>query len=158
MKKLYAELANKGSYITENYNDKQFEEILEISKDNLLIPLEYKDQMMPKNTNLKLVVFQNEYIYSRFDKWITNHTIAGIKTIEKFHYFREHHSINNTFIGLFTPKTEYNYFMGENRNLILEKMHKISTFLKVERDSNLQVNKIFEENNHSLEELIANLV
>lgn len=132
MKKLYAELANKGSYIAENYNDEQFEEILKISEDNLLIPLEYKDQMMPKKTNLKLLIFQNEYIYGCFVNWITNHTIAGIKTTERFHFFLQHHSINNTFIGLLTPKTEYNYFKAENQNLITEKMNKISTFLKLD--------------------------
>lgn len=147
MKKLYAELANKGSYIAESYNDKKFEEILKISKDNLLIPLEYRDQTMPKKTNLKLLVFQNEYIFGRFVKWITNHKIAGIKTTKSFHFFGEHHSINNTFIVLLTPKTEYNYFMAENQNLILEKMHKISTFLKLDYNDNLEVDMIFREMN-----------
>lgn len=130
MKKLYAELANKGSYITENYNDEQFEEILKISEDNLLIPLEYKDQMMPKKTNLKLLVFQNEYIFGRFVTWINNHKIAGIKITERYHFFGQHQSINNTFIGLLTPKTEYNYFIAENQNLITEKMNNVSKFLK----------------------------
>ncbi|WP_418264187.1 hypothetical protein [Flavobacterium faecale] len=132
MKKVYAELDNKGSYITENWSKTQYEETLTISKDHFLIPLDYIDQNISKRTRLKLLVFQNEEVFNRFLSWFSVHYICKIKTYKRFHFYSQHNFILNTYIVLLTPKTEYNYFMSENKNLITEKFNMVSRFLKGE--------------------------
>lgn len=130
MRQLFSELQAKGSYITENYNNDQFEEILKINYDNLLIPLNYIDQTRLKKTNLKLLVFQNEYIFSKFQKWVSDYRINEKEATKIFHLYRQGNIINNTFILLVTRKTENNYFMYEYNNLIIEMLNKISLFIK----------------------------
>lgn len=135
MKKLYAELDNKGSYITENWSKTQYEETLTISKDHFLIPLDYIDQNISKRTRLKLLVFQNKDVFNSYLKWISENQINGKRITERFHLFSSHHYISNLFLGLLTPKTEYNYFMGENKNLIVEMMDTIKIVLQSEIDN-----------------------
>ncbi|MGL2999146.1 hypothetical protein [Flavobacterium sp. RSSB_23] len=130
MRQLFSELQAKGSYITENYNNDQFEEILKINYDNLLIPLNYIDQTRLKKTNLKLLVFQNEYIFSKFQKWVSDYRINEKEATKIFHLYPQGNIINNTFIMLVTRKTENNYFMYEYNNLIIEMLNKISLFIK----------------------------
>lgn len=143
MKKIYAELEAKGSYIRASYTEEQFQETLKISKDNLLIALDYKDVDIPKRTNLKLLVFQNEYVFNRYQKWISKYLINGIKTTKSFHFYRQHHSISNTYIGLLTPKTEYNYFMGENQSLITEKLDKIAKLLGSDLENDIKIEEVW---------------
>ncbi len=130
MRQLFSELQAKGSYITENYNNDQFEEILKINYDNLLIPLNYTDQTRSKKTNLKLLVFQNEYIFYKFQKWVSDYRINEKEATKIFHLYGQHNIINNTFIMLVTRKTENNYFICEYNNLIIEMLNKISLFIK----------------------------
>ena len=143
MKKVIAELKNKGSYITESYNEAHFQETLKISEDNLLIALDYKDLDKPKRTNLKLLVFQNEEVFNRYKKWISKHLINGIKTTKRFHFYSPHHSISNTYTGLLTLKTEYNYFMGENQSLIIEKLDKIAKLLGSDLENDIKIGEVW---------------
>lgn len=108
MKKLYAELDNKGSYITENWSKTQYEETLTISKDHFLIPLDYIDQNISKRTRLKLLVFQNKDVFNSYLKWISENQINGKRITERFHLFSSHHYISNLFLGLLTQHPKQN--------------------------------------------------
>lgn len=145
MKKLYAELDNKGSYITENWSKTQYEETLTISKDHFLIPLDYIDQNISKRTRLKLLVFQNQDLLNEFRIWFSNTIINGEKLSKMYHFFGQNHNVVNTNIALITLKTKYNYFMGENQNLIIAKLNTIARLLK--SDCENEIEEIYKELN-----------
>lgn len=132
MKKLYAELDNKGSYITENWSKTRYKETLAIS-----------NQDDSKMANLKLLVFQNEEVFDSYHKWISGKFFYREKSLSVFPFFGQKNFISKIFLAILA--NDFDHITEENKNLISEKLNKIAKLLKSNCDHEKIIQEIWKE-------------